>query len=178
MTEGANQKTTAEEAVEVALEVNGTVTKVLVPSRWLLSDVLRHRLGLTATHVGCEQGVCGACTVLIDGVPTRSCLLFAKAAEGLAITTLEGVLDDPALQALQEAFHRHHALQCGFCTPGMLLTALAMVRQQIPAEPETIREYLSGNLCRCTGYQYIVEAVAEVLQAVDRGDPAGSPALP
>jgi carbon-monoxide dehydrogenase small subunit len=144
----------------VALTVNGTARTVEVEPRALLSDVLRHTLGLSGTHVGCEQGVCGACTVLFDALPVRSCLMLAVQAEGHAITTVEGLAGvDGSLHPLQAAFRDTHALQCGYCTPGILMTMLAFLDEHpTPTEPE-IREALSGNLCRCTGYQHIVDAV-------------------
>ena len=144
----------------IALTVNGTARTAEVEPRALLSDVLRHALGLSGTHVGCEQGVCGACTVLLDGLPVRSCLMLAVQAEGHAITTVEGLAGaDGSLHPLQAAFRDTHALQCGYCTPGILMTMLAFLDEHpAPTEPE-IREALSGNLCRCTGYQHIVDAV-------------------
>lgn len=145
--------------VNIALTVNGVVRHVSVEPRWLLSDVLRHELGLTGTHVGCEQGVCGSCTVLLDGEPTRSCLMFAVQAEGAAVVTIEGVTPETGLSPLQQQFSKHHSLQCGFCTPGMVLTAEALLRQNPNPNEETIREAMSGNICRCTGYQSIVDAV-------------------
>jgi carbon-monoxide dehydrogenase small subunit len=149
----------ADERSVVELTVNGRPYRVEVSPRWSLADVLRHRLGLTGTHVGCEQGVCGACTVWLDGEPARSCLLFAVQAAGHEITTVEGITPAEGLSPLQEAFHRHHALQCGYCTPGMLLTAEALLRRNPAPDEATVREALTGNLCRCTGYQFIVDAV-------------------
>lgn len=147
----------------IHLTINGQTHEIEVEPRWLLSDVIRHQLGLTGTHVGCEQGVCGACTVLVDGKPERSCLMFAIQAEGVEITTVEGLSPDPqTLTPLQESFRDHHALQCGYCTSGMLLTATALLKKDPhPSEP-AIREALSGNLCRCTGYQFIVDAILAV----------------
>lgn len=145
--------------VRAHLRVNGHDYHVDVEPRWLLSDVLRHSLGLTGTHVGCEQGVCGACTVLVDGQPERSCLMFAVQAEGREITTVEGVTPEEGLSPLQASFQKHHALQCGFCTPGFLLTAEALLRRGAELDEATVREELSGNICRCTGYQSIVDAV-------------------
>lgn len=147
----------------IHLRINGQSHQVEVEPRWLLSDVIRHQVGLTGTHVGCEQGVCGACTVLVDGKPERSCLMFAIQAEGVELTTVEGLSPDPAtLTPLQESFRDHHALQCGYCTSGMLLTATALLKKDPhPSEP-VIREALSGNLCRCTGYQFIVDAILAV----------------
>jgi len=148
-----------DEKIKVQLKVNGREHRVEVAPRWTLADVLRHQIGLTGTHVGCEQGVCGACTVLMDGEPIRSCLTFAVQAEGHALTTVEGVTPDDGLSSLQEAFRDHHALQCGYCTPGMLLTATALLDKNPHPDEETIREALTGNLCRCTGYQFIIDAV-------------------
>lgn len=147
----------------IHLTINGQSHQVEVEPRWLLSDVIRHQLGLTGTHVGCEQGVCGACTVLVDGKPERSCLMFAIQAEGVEITTVEGLSPNPGtLTPLQESFRDHHALQCGYCTPGMLLTATALLKKDPHPSEATIREALSGNLCRCTGYQFIVDAILAV----------------
>lgn len=155
-------ETATPQKVNIQLTVNGSVHSISVEPRWLLSDVLRHQLGLTGTHVGCEQGVCGSCTVLIDGEPTRSCLQFAVQAAGHEVVTVEGVTPDDALSPMQEAFSKHHALQCGFCTPGMVLTAQALLDRNPNPDEEAIREALSGNICRCTGYQSIVDAVMEV----------------
>jgi aerobic carbon-monoxide dehydrogenase small subunit len=142
----------------VSVRVNGAEHTREVEPRLLLSDFLRHELGLTGTHVGCEHGVCGACTILLDGLAVRSCLLFAVQATGREIETVEG-LGGEKLHPLQEAFRDAHALQCGYCTPGILMTLKAFLAETPhPSEPE-IREALSGNLCRCTGYQHIVEAV-------------------
>jgi aerobic carbon-monoxide dehydrogenase small subunit len=142
----------------VSVRVNGKEHAREVEPRLLLSDFLRHELGLTGTHVGCEHGVCGACTILLDGLAVRSCLLFAVQATGREIETVEG-LGGEKLHPLQEAFRDAHALQCGYCTPGILMTLKAFLAETPhPSEPE-IREALSGNLCRCTGYQHIVEAV-------------------
>lgn len=141
------------------LRVNGQDYQVDVEPRWLLSDVLRHQLGLTGTHVGCEQGVCGACTVLVNGDVQRSCLMFAVQAEGMEITTIEGVTPESGLSPLQEEFQKNHALQCGFCTPGFVLSAEALLKSNPQPDEATIREALSGNICRCTGYQTIVDAI-------------------
>jgi carbon-monoxide dehydrogenase small subunit len=144
----------------IAVEVNGRPYEAEVEPRLLLSDFLRHGLGLTGTHVGCEHGVCGACTVQLDGEPVRSCLLLAVQADGRTLRTVEGLA--PAgggLHPLQEAFHEAHALQCGFCTPGFLLSMEAFLRERPDPTHEEIREALAGNLCRCTGYKAIVEAV-------------------
>ncbi|WP_283133687.1 (2Fe-2S)-binding protein [Rhizohabitans arisaemae] len=145
---------------EITLTVNGSVARVVVPARRLLSDCLRHDLGLTGTHVGCEHGVCGCCTVLLDGDPIRSCLMLAVTADGHEITTVEGLAGPGGeLSPVQRAFHESHALQCGFCTPGFLCTVTALLRDNpAPTEAEAL-EGVSGNLCRCTGYQNIVKAV-------------------
>jgi carbon-monoxide dehydrogenase small subunit len=146
--------------VRVVVHVNGTRHEGRAEPRLLLSDFLRHELGLTGTHVGCEHGVCGACTVLLDGEPIRSCLLFAIQAEGLEITTVEGLAAaGETLHPLQAAFRDAHGLQCGFCTPGILMTMTALLRDRPDPDDASIREALSGHLCRCTGYQHIVEAV-------------------
>ena len=157
-----SQSQSVSNTVHIALKVNGQEYQMDVEPRWLLSDVLRHELGLTGTHVGCEQGVCGACTVLVNGQPQRSCLLFAVSAEGAEITTIEGVTPETGLSPLQAAFQKHHALQCGYCTPGFVLTAEALLQEQPHPDEAAVREALSGNICRCTGYQAIVDAVLEV----------------
>ena len=147
---------------EVAIEINGNVFRREVEPRLLLSDFIRHEARLTGTHVGCEHGVCGACTVQLDGEPVRSCLLFAVQAGGHSLRTIEALATpDGELHPLQQAFHETHALQCGFCTSGFLMTLEPFVRDADPAELDdaTIREALAGNLCRCTGYQNIVKAV-------------------
>ena len=154
--------------IEVALRVNGTEHRVEVEPRWLLSDVLRHQLGLTGTHVGCEHGVCGCCTVLVDGEPARSCLMLAATADGAEIRTVEGLAGpDGELHPLQEAFHRHHGLQCGFCTPGFLMTALPIYRAAASMTDEQVREAIGGQLCRCTGYVGIVAAVRGAAEIED-----------
>jgi carbon-monoxide dehydrogenase small subunit len=156
-----------EELHEVVLSVNGTARPVRVPGRRLLSDALRHDLGLTGTHVGCEHGVCGACTVLVDGRPIRSCLILAVSAQDAEITTVEGLAEkDGSLGAVQQAFLECHGLQCGFCTPGFLTTITAGLRDNPEPTHEEARDMIAGNLCRCTGYQNIVKAVeraAEIL---------------
>jgi aerobic-type carbon monoxide dehydrogenase small subunit (CoxS/CutS family) len=139
--------------------VNGEPHEVLVEPRRTLVDVLRDDLGLTGTHVGCEHGVCGACTVLLDGDAVRSCLILGVQAAGREVTTIEGVGRDGAPHPLQEAFRDCHSFQCGFCTPGFLMTAVALLRDGVPAGEEELREELAGNLCRCSGYQSIVEGV-------------------
>ncbi len=149
-----------EERYAVRLTVNGTVHELTVPARRLLSDALRHDLRLTGTHVGCEHGVCGACTVLVDGRPARSCLMLAVSAEGYEITTVEGLGDaDGSLGPVQQAFKECHGLQCGFCTPGFLTTITAGLEENPTPTAEEAREMVAGNLCRCTGYQNIVAAV-------------------
>ena len=143
----------------IAVTVNGSVYTRTVEPRLLLSDFLRHTLGLTGTHVGCEHGVCGACTVLIDGHSARSCLALAVQADGADVRTVESLGTPEQLSDLQQAFRDHHALQCGFCTPGMLMTALDLLEKYPLASDAEIRDGLSGNLCRCTGYDNIVAAV-------------------
>jgi carbon-monoxide dehydrogenase small subunit len=144
----------------IELRVNGAAHRLRVEARLLLSDLLRHHLGLTGTHVGCEHGVCGACTVLVDGEAVRSCLLFGVQLDGREVTTVEALAGaDGSLHPLQEAFRKAHALQCGFCTPGFLLTLLSFLDEHPDPSEDQIRTALSGNLCRCTGYQNIVEAV-------------------
>jgi carbon-monoxide dehydrogenase small subunit len=143
----------------VSLRVNGEARQATVEVRTTLADFLREALDLTGTHVGCEHGVCGACTVLLDGQPVRSCLILAVQAEGAAITTVEGLADGEKLHPLQQAFWDHHGLQCGFCTPGFLLTAKAFLEENPRPTDDEIREAISGNLCRCTGYHFIVEAI-------------------
>ena len=147
----------------ITVTVNGTTHQRTVEPRLLLSDFLRHDLGLTGTHVGCEHGVCGACTVLLDGHSARSCLTLAVQADGCAIQTVESLGTIEALSDLQQAFREHHALQCGFCTPGMLMTALDLLAKHPLATDGQIRDGLSGNLCRCTGYENIVKAIRAVV---------------
>jgi aerobic-type carbon monoxide dehydrogenase small subunit (CoxS/CutS family) len=144
----------------IGVTVNGTTYQRDVEPRLLLSDFLRHELRLTGTHVGCEHGVCGACTVLVEQQPTRACLMLAVQADGLSVTTVEGLADSTdRLHPVQDAFWDAHALQCGFCTSGMLITAVALLRDHPRPSDAEIRQALSGNLCRCTGYQNIVKAV-------------------
>ena len=148
--------------IPVDVGVNGRRYREEVEPRLLLSDFIRHRLGLTGTHVGCEHGVCGACTVKLDGTAVRSCLLLAAQADGSEIVTVEGLAGTGELTALQQAFRRHHALQCGFCTPGILIAAEDLLaRERAPTRDEIV-DMLSGQLCRCTGYTVIVDAIAEV----------------
>ena len=144
----------------IDLEVNGQQVTRTVPVRRTLGDFLRDDLDLTGTHLGCEHGICGACTVLVDGRPSRSCILLAVQADGCAVTTVEGITPAEGLNPLQQAFKDHHGLQCGFCTPGFLMTLTGSDPAEYP-DDDAIRELLSGNLCRCTGYQKIVEAVRD-----------------
>ena len=154
----------------VELTVNDEPRRIEVEARRLLVDALRRDLGLTGTHVGCETGYCGACTVILDGTPVKSCLVLAVQADGATIETVEGLADDDgALHPVQEGFRRRHGLQCGFCTPGMLMTAVALLRGDPAPSREGIRHALDGNLCRCTGYQNILAAV-EWAAATMRGD--------
>ena len=147
----------------IAVTVNGTVHTASVEPRLLLADFLRVTLGLTGTHVGCEHGVCGACTVLVDGDSARACLMLAVQADGRSVETVESLGRIGQMNALQQAFHEHHALQCGFCTPGMLMTATDLLRKYPLSSDDDIRNGLSGNLCRCTGYEHIVKAIRAVL---------------
>jgi aerobic-type carbon monoxide dehydrogenase small subunit (CoxS/CutS family) len=151
--------------MSVKFEVNGKQVEVDVEPRMSLADCLRHELRLTGTHVGCEHGVCGACTVIVDGLAVRSCLMFAVQAEASSVITIEGLSNQDALTPLQASFRKHHALQCGFCTPGMITTAHALLREEPHADEPRIREVLSGNLCRCTGYIPIIQAVLEARAA-------------
>jgi aerobic-type carbon monoxide dehydrogenase small subunit (CoxS/CutS family) len=148
--------------IAVDTVVNGRRYREDVEPRLLLSDFIRHRIGLTGTHVGCEHGVCGACTVKVDGVAVRSCLMLAAQIDGAEIVTVEGLAGSGELTPLQEAFRRHHALQCGFCTPGILLAADDLLSRNPTPSREEIVDMLSGQLCRCTGYTPIVDAIAEV----------------
>jgi carbon-monoxide dehydrogenase small subunit len=143
----------------IQLSINGTQYNAEVEARLLLSDFLRHDLGLTGTHVGCEHGVCGACTILFNGEPVRSCLIFAVQADGHELQTVEGLGTPENLHPIQEAFHEAHGLQCGFCTPGFLMTLIPFLDENPNPTEEEIRVAISGNLCRCTGYQHIVDAV-------------------
>ena len=152
--------------MNVSLTVNGERVERSVPVRLNLVDFLRGELGFTGTHVGCEHGVCGACTVLLDDEPVRSCLMLAVQADGRRVTTVEGLARDSELHPLQQAFWDKHGLQCGYCTPGILLTAVAFLRESPTPTQEEIREMLSGNLCRCTGYHFVVEAVEAAAHAM------------
>jgi aerobic-type carbon monoxide dehydrogenase small subunit (CoxS/CutS family) len=143
--------------------VNGEKVAADIPPRLLLVDFIRHELKLTGTHVGCESGICGSCTIIVDDAPVRSCLIFAVQADGCEVRTIESLAADNVLSALQLAFSRHHALQCGFCTPGILMTLQALrERNAWPSTENEARELLSGNLCRCTGYQGMVDAIVEL----------------
>jgi aerobic carbon-monoxide dehydrogenase small subunit len=148
------------ELMNIAIEVNGVLRTAQVEPRTTLVDFLRDGLGLTGTHVGCEHGVCGACSVLLDGEPVRSCCMFAVQADGLAVTTVEGLAPQRGqLSKIQDSFCEKHALQCGYCTPGMLIACHALIERNPSPDEAQIREAISGNLCRCTGYQQIVDAV-------------------
>ena len=145
--------------VAITLNVNGRNQTTLAESREILADVLRDRLDLTGTHLGCEHGVCGACTVLLDGEMVRSCLMFAVQAQGAEITTIEGLEQNGELHPMQKAFSEYHGLQCGFCTPGMILAGVDLLKRNPDPSPDEVREDMGGNICRCTGYQKIVESV-------------------
>ncbi len=154
-----------EQSVDVSLTVNGVLRRMRVPARRLLSDALRHDLRLTGTHVGCEHGVCGACTVLLDGAPVRSCLLLAATVDGAQLTTVEGLAGpDGSLHPVQQAFRECHGLQCGFCTPGFLTTVAGFLEDNPDPTEDEAREAVAGNLCRCTGYQNIVRSVLRAAQ--------------
>ena len=152
-----------EDAVDISLTVNGGAVRRRVEPRVHLVDFLREELGLTGSHVGCEHGVCGACTVRVDGKIVRGCLMLAVQADGCRVDTVEGLTDSKELSKLQKAFHEKNALQCGFCTPGMLMAAQDLVVQKKSFSREEIRNHISGNYCRCTGYQAIVDAIDEVV---------------
>lgn len=149
--------------IDIACTVNGEEHRERVPARMHAADFLRHRVGLTGTHVGCEQGICGMCTVIVDGLAVKSCLLLAAQLHGAEIQTVESLASGDRLNALQEAFKRHHALQCGFCTPGFLMLATSLESKGQELSREKIREEISGVLCRCTGYEGIIRAVEEYL---------------
>ena len=156
---------------QITVTVNGAPYERTVESRLLLSDFLRHDLLLAGTHVGCEHGVCGACTVEIDGAPARSCIAHAGSCDGASIRTIEGFEGDSVMAALREAFSREHALQCGYCTPGILMTMKAFLEETPSPDEAQIREALSGNLCRCTGYQHIVEAMQLAAERLRKPQP-------
>jgi carbon-monoxide dehydrogenase small subunit len=154
----------------IKLNVNGVDYERSVDPNINLADFLRHDLGLTGTHLGCEHGVCGACTILLNGASVRSCLLYAVQADGQNVMTVEGLSADPApLHPLQQAFRDHHALQCGFCTPGMLMTMVELLNETPNPTEEDVRDAISGNLCRCTGYQSIVEATLAAAKTLNKG---------
>ena len=159
-------------AREIRLTINGTIRGGAAEPRRLLADFIREDLGLTGTHIGCEHGICGACTVLFNGEAVRSCLMFAVQAEGAEITTVEGLASGRNFHPLQQAFHDHHALQCGFCTPGMLMAACDLLRTNPAPTEEEIRAGMSAVLCRCTGYQGIVDAVKAAAAKMRSDDPA------
>ena len=150
----------------IRLHINGSVVADEVPPRLSLADFLRERRNLTGTHLGCEHGVCGACTVLVDGEPARSCLMLAVACDDRTVETIEGFAGDAVMAALRRNFHQHHALQCGFCTPAMLITACDLIRRGRAGSERNIREGLAGNICRCTGYTNIVTAIAEAAKEI------------
>jgi aerobic-type carbon monoxide dehydrogenase small subunit (CoxS/CutS family) len=156
-----NPEVSDEAATQVRVTVNGREYRAITDVRTTLADFLRHGLGLTGTHLGCEHGVCGACTVLLDGAAIRSCLMLAVQADGAKIETVEGLAEGDELNPLQEAFHRNHALQCGFCTAGFLMSVTAALREGPVETDEQAREVLSGNICRCTGYAAMIKAVQE-----------------
>jgi carbon-monoxide dehydrogenase small subunit len=153
----------------ITLTINDTAYTVSVEARHTLVDVIREQCGLTGTHAGCEHGVCGACTVLVDGSPARSCLMFAVQADGKKIRTIEGLQQNGRLHPMQEAFARNHALQCGFCTPGFLMLAVGALEQRPDMDEAELLDVLSSNLCRCTGYQNIVKAVTEAAAEMKSG---------
>ena len=150
-------------SIDIALQVNGEDVKATVESRLNLVDFLRNKLGLTGSHVGCEHGVCGACTIIVDGDTVRGCLMLAAQANGKEVMTIEGLADSGKSKALQAAFTKRNALQCGFCTPGMLASAIGYIDAGGGANREAIRQHISGNYCRCTGYQSIVDAICDVI---------------
>ena len=164
----------------VCVTVNGRRHDLVIEARRTLADMLRHDLGYTGTHLGCEHGICGACTVILDGQPARACLVFGVQADGAQVRTVEGLADSERLSDLQQAFSDHHALQCGFCTPGFLMLAEAYLAEagDQPLTQEQARDLVAANLCRCTGYQGIVEAVLATARARsgENGTPEGSPA--
>ena len=156
----------------IRVTVNGVVHEREVETRWNLGDFLRHGLGLTGTHFGCEHGVCGACTVLVDGRSARSCLMLAVQANGREVTTIEGLAPGPdSFHPLQQAFHDHHGLQCGYCTPGILMTLVEYLSETPDPTEAEVREAISGNLCRCTGYQRIVRAALDAARRLRDGGP-------
>ena len=155
--------------LDIRLTLNGEERSASVEPRLLLSDFIRHSLRLTGTHVGCEHGVCGACTVLVDGQPQRSCLMFAVQADGALIETIEGLASGGDLSPVQQAFHEAHGMQCGFCTPGFVMSLTALLREKPDADDEEVLDSLSGHLCRCTGYVNIIEAARLARARMSRG---------
>ena len=161
--------------VQVSLQVNGQPVALAVPPSTLLVDLLREQLALTGTHQGCDTAQCGACTVLVDGAATKSCNVLALQVNGARVLTIEGLENaDGSLHLMQQAFGRHHALQCGFCTPGMVMRGVAMEAEGVPSEPQAVSQALCGNLCRCTGYRGIVNAVCEGLERMRLAKPEGA----
>lgn len=160
----------SEETVPVELEVNGESVEADVRPRTLLVHFLRDELGLTGTHIGCDTTNCGACTILLDGTPVKCCTMFAVQADGHELTTVEGLADGDGLHPIQEGFHEEHGLQCGFCTPGMMLTSIALLEEEPDPSEEEIRRAISGNLCRCTGYQNIVNSVQWAAREMREGE--------
>jgi len=161
--------------VQVSLQVNGRPVDLAVPPSTLLVDLLREQLALTGTHQGCDTAQCGACTVLVDGAATKSCNVLALQVNGARVLTIEGLENaDGSLHPMQQAFGRHHALQCGFCTPGMVMRGVAMAAEGVPSEPQAVSQALCGNLCRCTGYRGIVNAVCEGLERMRLAKPEGA----
>jgi carbon-monoxide dehydrogenase small subunit len=165
-----------EDFVTIRLSVNGETHRLVVEPRRLLADVLRDDLGLTGTNLGCEHGACGSCTVLVDGQSVRSCLMFAVQANGHEVMTVEGLSRNGAMHPLQQAFWEKQGLQCGFCTPGFLMTAYELLQHNANPNEEEIRDALSGNICRCTGYQHIIEAVQSAAQTMASSDTVPSSA--
>jgi carbon-monoxide dehydrogenase small subunit len=161
--------------VPISLQVNGQPVDLAVPPSTLLVDLLREQLALTGTHQGCDTAQCGACTVLVDGAATKSCNVLALQVNGARVLTIEGLENaDGSLHPMQQAFGRHHALQCGFCTPGMVMRGVAMAAEGVPSEPQAVSQALCGNLCRCTGYRGIVNAVCEGLERMRLAKPEGA----
>lgn len=156
------------QTADIQVTVNGETVSATVPVRMNLADFIRTELGLTGSHVGCEHGVCGACTLDVDGAPIRACLMLAVQADGANVVTVEGLADSGRGDALRQAFQNRNALQCGYCTPGMLASALSYIDSGGAADRDAIRQHMSGNYCRCTGYQAIVDAVCDVIEGGDR----------
>jgi aerobic carbon-monoxide dehydrogenase small subunit len=159
---------TGVETTTVTFELNGAEARYELPVRWTLADMLRDRAGLTGTHLGCEHGICGACTVLLDGEPVRSCLILAPQVEGRSVRTIESLAEDGELHPIQRAFREHHALQCGFCTPGFIVLVAGLLEREPDASEKRVREVLSSNLCRCTGYTPILKAVLAAQEELRR----------